>query len=56
MTASLTTAATVLVPALLDLAGVARGREATPKDPCLSSGLDPLDRLLEGGRARGRLA
>ena len=37
------------------MAGLARGRELTRKDQRLSSGLVPLDCLLEGGLACGRI-
>jgi hypothetical protein len=52
-----TTKATVSVPLprLFNLAGVACGRELTRKDQRLSSGLVPLDHLLEGGLVRGRI-
>jgi RecA/RadA recombinase len=58
MAASSATDATALAPApkLFDLARVARGRELIRKDQRLSSGLAPLDRLLEGGLVRGRIA
>jgi RecA/RadA recombinase len=57
MTALSAASATASAPAakLFDLTEVARGHELTRKDERLSSGLVPLDRLLEGGLARGRI-
>jgi len=41
---------------LLEFAGVFRGHELTRKDRRLSSGLDPLDDLIDGGIPRGRIS
>ncbi len=41
---------------IIEIAGVFRGHELTRKDRCLSSGILPLDRLLAGGIARGRIS
>ncbi|HYB89416.1 MAG TPA: hypothetical protein VEC38_00075 [Candidatus Binataceae bacterium] len=43
-------------PQLIELSGVFRGREFTRKDRRLTSGLAPLDALLGGGIARGRIS
>ena len=39
-----------------EFSGVFRGRELTPKDRRLSSGIAPLDTILEGGIVRGRVS
>ena len=41
---------------LLEFAGVFRGHELTRKDRRLSSGLAPLDELIDGGIPRGRIS
>ncbi len=41
---------------LLEFAGVFRGHELTRKDRRLSSGLAPLDDLIDGGIPRGRIS
>ena len=43
-------------PQLLEFAGVFRGYELTRKDRRLSSGLAPLDDLIDGGIPRGRIS
>jgi RecA DNA recombination protein len=43
-------------PQLLEFAGVFRGHELTRKDRRLSSGLAPLDDLIDGGIPRGRIS
>lgn len=43
-------------PQLLEFAGVFRGHELTRKDRRLSSGLAPLDDLIDGGVPRGRIS
>ncbi len=41
---------------IVEFSGVFRGRELTRKDRRVSSGLDPIDAVLNGGVARGRLS
>ena len=48
--------APVQKPQLLEFAGVFRGYELTRKDRRLSSGLAPLDDLIDGGIPRGRIS
>ena len=43
-------------PQILEFAGVFRGHELTRKDRRLSSGLTPLDELIDGGIPRGRIS
>lgn len=43
-------------PQLLEFSGVFRGRELTVKHHRLSSGLAPLDDLIDGGIPRGRIS
>ncbi len=43
-------------PQLLEFSGVFRGHELTRKDRRLSSGLAPLDALIDGGIPRGRIS
>ena len=43
-------------PQILEFSGVFRGHELTRKDRRLSSGLAPLDDLLDGGIPRGRIS
>lgn len=43
-------------PQPLEFAGVFKGRELTRKDRRLASGLAPLDTILDGGVARGRIS
>jgi hypothetical protein len=43
-------------PQLLEFSGVFRGRELTVKHRRLSSGLAPLDDLIDGGIPRGRIS
>lgn len=43
-------------PKIAEISGVFRGHELTRKDRRLSSGIVPLDRLLAGGIARGRIS
>ena len=43
-------------PQVLELSGVFRGHELTRKDRRLSSGLAPLDALIDGGIPRGRIS
>ncbi len=43
-------------PQLLEFSGVFRGRELTVKNRRLSSGLAPLDELVDGGIPRGRIS
>ena len=43
-------------PQILEFAGVFRGHELTRKDRRLSSGLAPLDELIDGGIPRGRIS
>ncbi|HZC45408.1 MAG TPA: ATPase domain-containing protein [Candidatus Acidoferrum sp.] len=43
-------------PQQLEFSGVFRGHELTPKDRRLSSGLAPLDALIDGGIPRGRIS
>src|SRR5260370_21489026 len=43
-------------PQQLEFSGVFRGHELTRKDRRLSSGLAPLDALIDGGIPRGRIS
>ncbi len=43
-------------PQILEFSGVFRGHELTRKDRRLSSGLAPLDALIDGGIPRGRIS
>src|ERR1035437_5072248 len=43
-------------PQPLEFSGVFRGHELTRKDRRLSSGLAPLDALIDGGVPRGRIS
>jgi hypothetical protein len=43
-------------PQVLEFSGVFRGHELTRKDRRLSSGLAPLDALIDGGIPRGRIS
>ncbi len=43
-------------PQLLEFSGIFRGHELTRKDRRLSSGLAPLDALIDGGIPRGRIS
>src|ERR1035437_9962142 len=43
-------------PQPLEFSGVFRGHELTRKDRRLSSGLAPLDALIDGGIPRGRIS
>jgi hypothetical protein len=43
-------------PQILEFSGVFRGHELTRKDRRLSSGLAPLDALIDGGIQRGRIS
>src|SRR5271167_2780456 len=44
------------LPQQLEFSGVFRGHELTRKDRRLSSGLAPLDALIDGGIPRGRIS
>src|SRR5689334_514079 len=39
-----------------EFSGVVRGRELTRKDRRIASGLDPIDKLIQGGIPRGRIS
>src|SRR5262249_57688089 len=43
-------------PQQLEFSGVFRGKELTPKDRRMASGIAPLDELLAGGIAGGRIS
>ena len=45
-----------MLPPIISLPGVFRGRELTRKDRRLSAGLEPVNTLLEGGIPRGRIS